>query len=147
MLKPPGEYHSINTIHGKSRFGGGNRFSPKTIAKGHVNIQEDFAHIKAGQAVYDKQAHTFTVAGRVYSFHADHVVSGGTSSIYPIQGNPGDFVNVTQAEFDVLVVMTKSQGLKGDALRTLEGLRRSGNKGITADTDAKLVNLYTSRRP
>jgi hypothetical protein len=95
-LEPPAKYHSINTITSKSRFGGGNRTTPKTIAKGHINLQADFAEIQAGNAAYAKQSQTFTTAaGHVYGFHADHITSKESSPIYPIRGNPGDFVNVT----------------------------------------------------
>jgi hypothetical protein len=147
-LEPPAKYHSINSITSKSRFGGGNRTTPKTIAKGHVNLQADFAEIQAGNAAYDKHSQTFTTtAGRVYGFHADHITSKGSSPIYPIRGNPGDFVNVTQAEFDILRKMPDNQGLNGPALQELQGLLRAGNPGVDEDTEAKLVDLFTSRQP
>jgi len=147
-LEPPAKYHSINTIISKSRFGGGNRNTPKTIARGHVNLQADFAEIQAGNAAYDKQSQTFTTAGgHVYGFHADHITSKGSSPIYPIRGNPGDFVNVTQAEFDILRKMPDNQGLNGPVLRELQGLLRAGNPGVDANTEAKLVDLFTSRQP
>lgn len=147
-LKPPAEYHSINTLTSESYFGGGNRNTAKTIAKGHIDLQADFAEIQAGNMVYDKQAQTFkTVAGRIYGFHPDHITSKGTSPIYPIAGNPGDFVNVTQAEFRVLQMMLKNQGIQGPPLRALQGLLRSGNPGVDATTEAKLVDLFSSRQP
>lgn len=147
-LEPPGKYHSINTITNNSRFGGGNRHTPKTIAKGHVDLRADFAEIQAGDAAYDKQTQTFTtVAGRVYGFHPDHITSKGASPIYPIRGKPGDFINVTQAEFDLLKKMPDNQGLQGPVLRELHGLLRAGNPGVTADTEAKLLDLFASRKP
>jgi hypothetical protein len=72
---------------------------------------------------------------------------GGTSSIYPIRGSPGDFVNVTQAEFSVLTTMVKSQGLIGSARQALDNLLRVNNKGVNAATEVKLLELYNSRQP
>jgi hypothetical protein len=99
----PSDAHSINSINAKTRFGGGNRHTSKTVAKGHVDLAADYIEITSGKAAYDKKTQTFTTStGRVYGYHADKVAESGSSSIYPMRGNPGDFVNLTQAEFDIL---------------------------------------------
>ncbi|WP_046242592.1 type VI secretion system tube protein TssD [Hymenobacter terrenus] len=146
-LKKPSDAHSINTITHKTYFGGGNRNTLKTVAMGHVDLNADFAAIQAGDAAYDQQTQTFiTKSGRVYGFHSDHLAAGGSSSIYPIRGNPGDFVNLTQAEFGVLGKMSLYDGLNGGARQELEGRLKAGNPGISPDSEAKLMALYNSKK-
>jgi hypothetical protein len=146
-LKRSNDVHSINTIDSKTRFGGGNRNTSKTIAMGQVDLAADFAAIQAGDAVYDKQTQTFlTTSGRVYGYHTDEVGSGNTSAIYPIRSSAEDFVNVTQVEFDILRKMPTNGGLTGSALLELEGKLRAKNGGVTTDTAAKLIKLFNSKK-
>jgi hypothetical protein len=146
-LKKPSDAHSINTITNRTYFGGGNRNTLKTVAMGHVDLNADFAAIQAGDAEYDQQTQRFTTkSGRVYGFHADHIASGSFSSIYPIRGNPGDFINLSQAEFGVLGKMSLYDGLNGGARQELEGRLKAGNPGISPDSEAKLTALYNSKK-
>jgi hypothetical protein len=62
-----------------------------------------------------------------------------------MRGNPGDFVNLTQAEFDILTQMSKESGLEGSAKKALEGMGKSGNPGINSDTKNKLLDLFNSK--
>jgi len=146
QLRMPSDAHSINSINAKTRFGGGNRNTSRTVAKGHVDLAADYIEITSGKAAYDKKTPTFTTStGRVYGYHADKVAESGSSSIYPMRGNPGDFVNLTQAEFDILTQMSKESGLEGSAKKALEGMGKSGNPGINSDTKNKLLDLFNSK--
>ena len=143
--------HSINTITPKTRFGGGNQNTLKTVAYGHVNLSIDQAEINLGLSFKLKNSSDIlTSSGRVYGWHPDRPTEPG---IYPTgksfstgNFNQVDFVALTQAEFSLLPQMVRDGGLQGQALRAYEGMIRTNNLGITTDSKQKLINLYNSRK-
>lgn len=130
--------HSINFIGPRTRFGGGNRNTPKAIAYGDVDLAVDLAEINAGRAELLDTGDILTSSGRIYGTHGT-----GGSGVFPRRG-PG-LVDVTQAEFDILRTMSTSGGMTGNAERALNGMLRSGNGGVTAGTRNKLIRLFDSR--
>ncbi|GFE50897.1 hypothetical protein So717_26500 [Roseobacter cerasinus] len=130
--------HSINTIRPNTRFGGGNRNSPKTVARGDVDLSSDIAEINAGQAFRLDNGDILTNSGRVYGTHGAE-----SAAVFPRSG-PG-LVNLTQAEFSVLRTMTSSGGMTGNAERALAGMIRSGNPGVTSASRQRLIDLFASR--
>ena len=79
-----------------------------------------------------------TSSGRVYGKHPD------STTIFPRSG-PG-LVPLSQAEFGVYTQMVRAGGLKGDAAKALEGLLKSRNAGVNAQSAAKLEKLFRSRQ-
>jgi hypothetical protein len=130
--------HSVNTITGKTRFGGGNKNSPKTVLKGDIDIAGDIAEINAGKAVKLPNGNIQTSSGRIYGTHPD------SPAVFPRSG-PGT-VSLTQAEFEIYRQMVESGGLTGNARRAFEGMSRARNGGLSADSEQKLIELFNSRR-
>jgi hypothetical protein len=132
--------HSINSISSRTRFGGGSRTAPKTIATGDVNLAADIAEINAGRAVRLPNGDITTSSGRVYGGHP------GLDSVFPRSGSPST-VDLTQAEFSVLREMMDSGGLTGNARKMYDGMRAANNSGLSPASEQKLIDLYNSRRP
>jgi hypothetical protein len=130
--------HSVNTITGKTRFGAGNRNTPKTVLKGDVDTAADIAEINAGRATRLPNGDIQTSSGRIYGTHPDK------PSVFPRRG-PGA-INLTQAEFDVYRRMVDSGGLVGDAKKFLDGLLQGKNGGVSPQSEQKLLELYNSRK-
>ncbi len=130
--------HSVNTITASTRFGGGDRTTPKTVALGDIDLNVDLAEINAGKASLLSSGDILTSSGRVYGTHP------GSSTIFPRTG-PG-LVQLTQAEFGLYVDMVRNGGLQGGALRAYEGMLRAGNPGLSEGSGQKLINLFNSRK-
>ena len=138
-FRTPSESHSINTISSKTRFGGGNRNTSKTVAEGNINLSADVAEINSGKAKFNNETNEYlTSSGRVYGIH-----DSTSDRVFPKSG-PG-LVSLTQAEFGILTNMIDSGGLIGKAQKQLNGLLKSGNKGVSSDSRDKLIKLYNSR--
>ncbi|WP_259779857.1 hypothetical protein [Aestuariispira ectoiniformans] len=131
--------HRANTITASTRFGGGNRNTPKTIARGDIDLEADIAEINAGQAKILENGHVQASSGRIFGTHSD-----GRAAIYPISG-PG-LVNLSQAEFNIFRQMTRTGGLKGHARRAFDGMVRSGNSGLDMTSKQRLIDLFESRK-
>ena len=129
--------HSVRTIEPNTRFGAGNRNTPKTIAMGDVDLHGDVSAINNGQGLLQADGQILTPSGRTYGTHP------GSSTIYPTSG-PG-LVNLTQAEFQIYRQMLSSGGLQGNALRAFEGQMAAGNPGLSADSAGRLKQLFNSK--
>jgi phage tail protein X len=129
--------HSVDTIGPNTRFGAGNRNTPKTVAMGGVDLQGDIDAINNGQGVLQPDGQILAPSGRTYGTHPD------SSTIYPTSG-PG-LVNLTQAEFQIYRQMLSSGGLQGNALRAFEGQMAAGNPGLSADSTERLMQLFNSK--
>jgi hypothetical protein len=129
--------HSVNTITEGTRFGGGNRNTVKTVAKGDVDIGADMEEINKGQARLLENGDIKTSSERIYGRHP------GQNSVFLRSGSPGT-VDLTQAEFGVFKQMVTSGGLQGSALKMLESMQGK-NPGITEQSREKLLNLFNSR--
>jgi filamentous hemagglutinin len=129
--------HSVDSITSETRFGGGSRNTPKSVAKGGVDIAADIDEIASGRAVLLPNGDIATSSGRTYGRHP------GSNTVYPKDG-PG-LVQLTQAEFEVYKKMVRDGGLSGGALRGLEGMIKSGNPGVNSSTKARLGELFGSR--
>jgi hypothetical protein len=55
-------------------------------------------------------------------------------------------VDLTQAEFRILQEMIDSGELSGTARTMFDGMRKAYNAGLSADSELKLLDLYSSRR-
>jgi hypothetical protein len=131
--------HSANSINAKTRWGAGNRNSPKTVARGDVDLAGDVAEINAGRATRLPNGDIRAPSGRVYGTHP------GQPGIFP-RGGPGT-VTLSQAEFSVYKQMVESGGLVSNARRAFDGMMRDGNKGLSAASEQKLIDLFRSRVP
>ena len=129
--------HSVDTIGPNTRFGAGNRNTPKTIAMGGVDLQGDIDAINNGQGILQADGQILAPSGRTYGTHPD------SATIYPTAG-PG-LVNLTQAEFQIYRQMLSSGGLQGNALRAFEGQMAAGNPGLSADSAGRLTQLFNSK--
>lgn len=132
--------HSINTIGPRTYFGGGNRNTTKTIAKGNVDLNADVKALNAGEGiVVDASQRLIKVpSGRIWSYH-----DGNAAGAYPVKGD--GLVSVTQAEFTILQQMTKSNGLTGNARKAFDGMRKANNSGLSDTSERKLIELYNTR--
>ncbi|MFZ6760928.1 polymorphic toxin-type HINT domain-containing protein [Undibacterium sp. Ji50W] len=129
--------HSVDTITPRTFFGGGNKNTPKTVARGGVDIEGDIQAINNGEGILQPDGKILTPSGRIYGTHPD------SSTIYPVDG-PG-LVNLSQAEFAIYKEMLKSGGLQGDALRAFEGMMKAGNGGLNEESAQKLIDLFNSK--
>lgn len=127
--------HSISSITSKTRFGDG---QIKTIAKGNINIKNDIIEINAGKAFLNQQGDIVTSSGRIYGRHPDR------DTIFLRSRSLGS-VDLTKAEFNILREMIKKGGLRGSALRAFEGMRKARNKGLSGDSQQKLIDLFNSK--
>ena len=132
--------HSANDITLKTRWGGGSRNSPKTIARGDTDLAADIADINTGKATQLPSGDIVAPSGRVYGTHP------GQPGIFPRSGSLGT-VDLTQAELSVFKDMIKSGGLLGDALTAFEGMSKTRNSGLSAGSRQKLIDLFNSRNP
>ena len=131
------DIHSVNNISSRTRWGSGNRNSPKTIAYGNVDISADIAEINSGSARLLDNGDILTSSGRIYGTHS------GQSGVFPRSGSPGT-VDLSQAEFSILQDMIESGGLTGDARRAFEGMKNSRNPGLNAESESRLTELFNS---
>jgi hypothetical protein len=127
----------VDTIGPNTRFGGGNRNTPKTVALGGVDLQGDIDAINNGEGILQDDGQILAPSGRTYGTHPE------SSTIYPTSG-PG-LVNLTQAEFQIYRLMQTSGGLQGDALRAFNGMMEAGHPGLSADSAERLTQLYNSK--
>ena len=130
--------HSVDTITASTRFGGGSRNTPKTVAVGGVDIKADLAEINAGKAILLEGGDIMTSSGRIYGTHP------GSSTIFPRSG-PG-LVQLSQAEFSIYTKIVKSGGLQGGALKAFEGMLNAGNSGLNESSRQKLIELFESKK-
>jgi len=130
--------HSVDTITSSTRFGAGDRNTPKTVAIGGIDLRVDIAEINSGKATLLSGGDILTSSGRVYGTHP------GSSTIFPRTG-PG-LVQLSQAEFGIYTDMVKNGGLQGGALKAFEGMLKGGNPGLSEASRQKLIDLFSSRK-
>jgi hypothetical protein len=132
------EAHNANTIAPNTRWGSGNRYTPKTIARGDIDTASELAEISAGNATRMANGDILTSSGRMYGTHP------GSNTVFLRSGSPGT-VDLTQAEFDIFTKMIQSGGLKSNALRAFNGMKSAGNEGLDDSSSTKLIELFESR--
>ncbi|MCE4056172.1 hypothetical protein [Pseudomonas sp. Au-Pse12] len=130
--------HSVDTITGSTRFGAGDRNTPKAVAIGGIDLKVDIAEINSGKANLLSGGDILTSSGRVYGTHP------GSSTIF-LRTGPG-LVQLSQAEFGIYTDMVKNGGLQGGALKAFEGMLKGGNPGLSEASRQKLIDLFSSRK-
>lgn len=128
--------HSIDKIGANTRFGGGNRNSPKTVGEGGVDLTSDLAEINSGAARLLPNGDLLTSSGRTFGRHTD-----GRAGVFPKEG-PG-LVNLSQAEFGFLTQAFGQGGITPGIQQI--GARAAGNQGLGAGGLDRITRLFDSK--